>query len=547
MKVALAQINSTLGAFFENAAKILAYMERAKDRRADLVIFPELALFGYLPNDLLERKTVVTIQWKELLKIHKAMPPGMAALVGAVEILPSRYGHGLRNVAVWLEKGKKPKIFAKQILPDYDIFDESRYFDRGETAKNIITYKKKKILVSICEDLWTYDNEISFVKYEQQIPPLKKQKISLFVNMSASPFYPGKFSKRLNLMTRACKDLNADGVYVNMCGAQDEVIFDGGSFSLTKKGKVLSRATFLEEDLVLTNFMDSEGEIRKDFFAGSTKWTQVQSAELLRLALVTGIRDFVAKTGHKKIHLGLSGGIDSALVACLAVDALGPSNVKCIALPTKYNAQESFTLAKKLSENLGCALVEIPIQKNYESLLATLGEALPIPEFHVTHENLQSRLRGVILMAIANLENSLLLATGNKSEYATGYSTLYGDMCGGLAVIADLLKHQVYELSRHYNREHEVIPQRIIERAPSAELRPNQKDQDSLPPYEELDPMVEKLVVLAGEAKTENEKWLLDKLYKTEFKRWQAPPVLKVSRRAFGKGRRYPIAHKTKN
>lgn len=324
-------------------------------------------------------------------------------------------------------------------------------------------------------------------------------------------------------------------MYVNLVGAQDEIIFDGGSFVLDKNGKKILSCHQFSEDI---NVIDT------DSYEVWHKPAKLSKVDELHRALVLGIRDFCEKTGLRKVHLGLSGGIDSAVVAALAVDALGPNNVTAIGLPGPFNSPRSLVLAHSLARNLGVNFKTVEITPIYDEVVRALEKGLDLSGFGLVHENIQARLRGLSLMAFSNIENSMLLTTSNKSEYAAGYSTLYGDMCGGLAPIGDLTKQQVYDLARYYNQQDEVIPLEIIERAPSAELRPNQKDQDSLPPYEDLDKSVTFLVEKSGLARSATDKWLLPVLMRTEFKRWQAAPILKVSQHSFGRGRRYPIAHK---
>jgi NAD+ synthase (glutamine-hydrolysing) len=356
--------------------------------------------------------------------------------------------------------------------------------------------------------------------------------------MSASPFFLGKINQREYVVKKTAQHFKSPMVYVNMVGGQDEIIYDGQSFLVDKNGKRKFICNDFEEDLNVFDLKTLEDWNRKPKLN--------TSAEQLRRALVLGIKDFCAKTGLSKVHLGLSGGIDSALVACLAVDALGPSNVKLFALPTQFNSEASHKLADKLSQNLKIKLQSISIQSAFENIKTTLDNAYEVKEFQLMHENLQSRLRGTFMMAYSNKANSLLLTTGNKSEYATGYATLYGDMCGGLAVIGDLTKKQVYDLSNHYNKDYELIPKEIITRAPSAELRPNQKDQDSLPEYDLLDVAVTNIVERRKRATGKIETWLVNTLMKTEFKRWQSAPILKISEHSFGRGRRYPLAHRAK-
>jgi len=361
--------------------------------------------------------------------------------------------------------------------------------------------------------------------------------------MSASPFTLQKAADRRKVVVKTAKHFAAPMIYVNMVGGQDEIVFDGGSFAVDAKGATIARSADFEEDFNLFDLEALKGGRRSK----TSRIIANDSDERIRRALVLGIRDYARKTGFSNVHLGLSGGIDSAVVACLAVDALGPDQVTVITLPGPFNEGRSKSLAETLAANLGVRCLDLPIHAGYEALVRTLHESFGEFEFGLVNENLQSRLRGVLLMAFSNKENSLLLTTGNKSEYATGYSTLYGDMCGGLAPIADLVKGEVYDLARLYNRQRERIPDEIITRPPSAELRPNQTDQDTLPPYDELDAGVKRLVELSKPARTPTEKWLLSALMKSEFKRWQAPPVIKISGHAFGRGRRLPIAHRAVN
>lgn len=534
MRVAIAQINSTVGDFKSNCTKICDYIQRAHERRCDIVVFPELTLFGYWAADLLERPSVVDEQLKYIKQIQSAVPDGMGVLFGAVTKNPTKSGRLFQNSAIFMVAKKKPLIFSKELLPTYDIFDEYRHFEFGDVSKNIFTFKGKKLLVTICEDIWAWQDS----KYKTNpLLKLKGKKVDLVLNISASPFSLLKFDRRKKIVQKTARFFKAPVVYTNLVGGQDETIFDGASFAVDKAGAILAQSVHFEEDLNVVDFTLKKGGLRPK---GLTK------THLLKQALVFGLREFVDKNGFKKVHLGLSGGIDSAVVACLAVDALGAGRVSGFALPSEFNAKESLELAQTLAKNLGITFKEISIQPSFEVLKETFDKSFGKIEFGVVHENFQARLRGLILMGISNYQNSLLLTTGNKSEYATGYSTLYGDMCGGLAPIADLVKRQVYDVANVYNEEFELIPKRIITRAPSAELRPNQKDQDTLPEYDQLDEIVVKLVEKFGVAKTETEKWVLNRMYMSEFKRWQAPPILRVSDHAFGRGRRFPITNKTR-
>ena len=538
MRIGLAQINATLGDFEGNRLKIIEFTKRALDKRCELVVFPELALMGYLPNDLLERGSIVDLQLKELEKLRASLPAGIAVLVGAVTRSGLKKGKPYRNSAALLLKGKKPQYFHKQLLPTYDVFDEARHIEAGKISDGFFTYKGKKFLLTICEDIWGWELPGHPTNYlENPLVALKGKKVDCVLNMSASPFTFEKAKDRRSVVEKTAKLFKAPMVYVNMVGGQDEIVFDGGSIAVDAKGKSLAEASYFEEDLALVDIDKKEGEFRE---------APKALIERTRQALVLGIRDYARKTGFSKLHLGLSGGIDSAVVACLAVDALGPGRVTGITMPGPFNEGRSKTLSEDLAKNLDIRCLNLEISSGYEALVSTLHDGLGKFEFGLVNENLQARVRGVLLMAFSNKENSMLLTTGNKSEYATGYSTLYGDMCGGLAPIADLVKGEVYALAEHYNKDREIIPTEIITRPPSAELRPNQKDQDSLPPYDELDAAVKKIVEKQKPARTETEKWLLSTTMKNEFKRWQAPPVLKVSGHAFGRGRRMPIAHKAR-
>lgn len=537
MRIALAQMNSRLGEFSYNRKKIVQMLKQAQVLGCDLVVFPEAALFGYHPMDLLERPSVVRDQLKELDKLIEQIPEGVGALVGAITETGAKWGKPYHNSAVLLEKGRKLKTFAKQLLPTYDVFDEGRHIEPGETAKNFFRYKNKNILVTICEDIWAWPLSSTPLYSRYGINPLaeiKNKKVDLVLNLSASPYTDTKYRNRLEVTRRTASHFKAPMVYVNMVGAQDELIFDGGSFAIDKKGRLLCESHRFVEDLTWLDLKTSEG-------VGHSHPNNLQ--ELRRQALVLGLRDFANKTGFSRAHLGLSGGIDSALVACLAVDALGAENVTCLALPGPFSSALSLKMAQQLSKNLGVELLEVDIDSMYNSVLSGIEKGLDHSGFNLVNENLQARLRAIVLMAYANKHHSLLLGTSNKSELAMGYSTLYGDLSGGLLPIGDLLKTEVYALSHHMNVEKIRIPKPIIARPPSAELRPGQKDTDSLPPYEQLDVVVEHLVEDQASARSVLQKRVLKSLMQSEFKRWQSPPILKVSDHAFGRGRRFPVAH----
>lgn len=536
MRIGIAQINVTLGDFESNSKKIIEYCQKAEQRKCQLVVFPECTLFGYHPFDLLERKNVVENQLKHLNRISRQLPKNISALVGVVTINEKKKGRPFYNSAALLQKGKKPRFFHKTLLPTGDVFDETRFIEAGDVTKNIFSFGGKKILMTICEDIWAWPDEKGRSPYKQNpLEKLKGKKIDLILNMSASPYFKGKFDLRKKMVQATSRFLKAPMIYVNLVGAQDEIIFDGSSFVVSKKGEIIGRCAAFADDLNVFDLKNLESGSRPKITEG---------VEELRQALVLGIRDFVEKTGIGKVHLGLSGGIDSALVACLAVDALGPRQVVGFGLPGPYNDPRSLKIAEKLAKNLGIKFQSIEITDTFKNLSQLIDTSLNITKPSLVHENIQARIRGLLLMSYSNHAGSLLLSTSNKTEYSVGYATMYGDMCGGLAPIGDLTKQQVYALSKHYNVEREVIPDWIITRAPSAELRENQKDQDSLPPYDELDQAVVRVVEECMPTKGTTEKWLVQALFKTEFKRWQAPPILKISSHAFGRGRRYPIVNK---
>lgn len=524
MDLAIAQINSKLGDVDHNASKIIRDCRLASEAKKNLIIFPELCLIGYSPNDLLERPELLKKQNKFLKKIVKSVSKDLSVLVGCLNKEKGR----LYNSTALIQKNSIVKFFNKELLPNYDVFDENRHFSKGNLNQNFFSLKGKKILVAICEDLWF--DEIS--KYEKN--PLKNlsKKPDHIISLNASPFSKGKQAKRERIIKKIATDLKCDITYVNICGAQDELIFDGQSFQMSKKGSLITRLPAFTEKLWL-------GE--------KIKTSKLSKYASLEKALVLGVKDYFQKTGFSKAHLGLSGGIDSALVLYLAVKALGSNNVTAIAMPGPYSSKLSLTLAQKLSKNLEVNFIEHDINKAYDTFNQSFESDFGKQKFGVVQENVQARLRGLSLMAFSNKENSLLLATSNKSELCVGYSTLYGDQCGALMPIGDLLKTEVFELCEWINRGQEVIPTKIITRPPTAELRPNQKDSDSLPSYDKLDKSIEKIITNQKAATSELDKWVLNRSFTSEFKRWQSAPILRVSDHAFGRGRRMPLAHRLKS
>jgi NAD+ synthase (glutamine-hydrolysing) len=547
MKVALGQINTTIGDFPGNIQKILDSYCRASTAGASLVLFPELAITGYPPRDLLLKPKFVEDNLKALETLA-AQVHGAGMLVGYVDRNKTGVGRPLRNSAAWIEGGKVIHRVHKTLLPTYDVFDEDRYFEPGDATKPI-RIGDQSVGVTICEDIWNDQDFWPSRAYRRDpVRELSDQGVELILNISASPWHLGKEEVRRRMLETIAKNDKVAIAYCNMVGGNDELIFDGNSF-IFSKGKQVAQGKAFEEDLVLFDFSKS----------AEFKSVSVAPYESLFKALVLGLRDYVRKCGFKSVVLGLSGGIDSALTACIAVAALGRENVLGVAMPSQYSSEGSITDARDLAKNLGIRFEMIPIQSQVDAFRTALSPAFEGFKEDVTEENLQSRIRGVTLMALSNKFGSLLITTGNKSELATGYCTLYGDMCGGLAVISDLSKMQVYELSRWINAnpaatglKPEVIPSDSITKPPSAELRPNQTDQDSLPPYEVLDDILTAYIerhesaadLISKGRDSELVKSLTRKIDLNEYKRRQAAPGLKVTSKAFGIGRRVPIAQR---
>jgi len=522
MDIALAQINTVLGDFKHNSEKIISNINLASEKGSDLVLFPELTLAGYSPNDLLERPEFYTSQKSFLNKIANATTKKTAAVVGFVH----KEGPHLFNAAAFLHDKKIKKIVKKELLPSYDVFDERRHFLSGKLQNGFIKYKGKNILIAICEDLWG-NNEAEY-KHDP-ISKLSKTP-DVVLSLNSSPYYKDKLKVRLKIAKRIVKKFSCSLYYVNQIGAQDELIFDGQSFALDKNSKLLTKANAFEEALVSSK--------------NKLKTRPAQTID----ALVLGVRDYFKKSGFHKAHLGLSGGIDSALVLYIACKALGPQNVVGIAMPGPHSSDLSLKLAQDISKNLGSKLEIFDINRTYTKFISDYEKTFGRNDFDLMNENAQARLRGLALMAFSNRSKSLLLATSNKSELTVGYSTLYGDQCGALMPIGDLLKTEVFEMCRQINEfeNYNAIPKKIITRPPTAELRANQKDSDSLPNYEELDASINRVITNRKTAKSDLDKWVMNRSFMSEFKRWQSAPILKVSEHAFGIGRRMPLAHKFK-
>jgi len=544
VKTAIAQINTTIGDFPGNSTKILEYATRARSLGAELVVFPELAICGYPPMDLLDHDTFVEQNLVSLRHLQANLPPEIAVVVGYVDRSAAGAGKSLRNVAAVLQDGRVLARQAKRLLPTYDVFDEARYFEPGEESR-CFTLNDHRIGIAICEDIWWETEPVPGTRYPvDPVRDLLDDGASLIVAPSASPFHIGKDRIRAQLVSSIGSSSGVPVVYVNLVGGNDSLIFDGGSFVGDATGRIAHRCIEFDEELAIVDTDDSEGGPVATIAPDRDDWRRVEQA------LILGVRDYLAKTGFSRVHLGLSGGIDSALVAAIAAGAVGPDNLDLFLMPSRHSSAGSIDDAEALARNLGVRTHTLPIEEIVGAFSSTLAEEFAGTQPNVAEENIQARIRGDLLMAWSNKFGSLTLTTGNKSELAVGYATLYGDMSGGLAVIGDLLKTEVYALSEFINREREIIPRAIIEKAPSAELRPDQKDQDSLPPYELLDRILSRyLIANRTYAQIVAEGYdpavvrdVLALVARAEYKRRQAPPVLKVSPRAFGTGRRMPIA-----
>ena len=580
IRIALAQINPTVGDFAGNTAKIIANIEQARKLGADIVAVPELALTGYPPEDLLLKPQFISANRKALDEVIAAST-GIVAVVGFVDRTTD-----IHNAAAIICDGELKGVYHKTYLPNYGVFDEYRYFDAGQSAP-IFAYGGVLIGVNICEDIW-------YPGGPTQVQALAGAQV--IINISASPYYAGKGKDRERMLATRAEDNAVALAYVNLVGGQDELVFDGQSLVIDERGQIVAHGKLFEEDLIIAdlnaervfkerlhdprrrqdrieigNGVSSVQQIplRAQAFETKKAALEASQAEVLPLsaevyrALVIGTRDYINKNGFKSVVIGLSGGVDSALVACVAVDALGAENVTCVFMPTRFSASESARDAKALAENLGVAYHVVPIEETFNQYLSMLGPIFDGTPMGVAEENIQARIRGNILMAVSNKFGAMVLTTGNKSEVSVGYCTLYGDMCGGYAVIKDVPKMLVYELCNYVNRRDgrkdgkEVIPEYIITRPPSAELREDQQDTDSLPPYEVLDEILDLYV---------EEDWSIEAIITekasvpgfddatvrriarlvdlNEYKRRQAAPGIKITPRAFGRDRRMPITNK---
>jgi len=542
MKIALAQFNPTVGDFAGNAARILTLARQANQRGADLAVFTELCLCGYPPQDLLERPTFLDRNMDELKDLAAEIP--LPSLVGYAGRVKNTSGKSVANKAALLCGGRVVFEQSKMLLPTYDVFDESRYFQPAD-KQMVYSFQDETLGITICEDVWNDPNFWPTRLYARDpVVELGKQGISVLLNLSASPYTIDKRNLRIEMLRAIAMKQQFPVVYVNQFGGDDNLIFDGASMAITADGRVAAQALAFQEDLVLFDTVTGQGEIH-----------ELPSTEIAYAyeALLTGTADYVRKCGFKKVLVGLSGGIDSAVVASIAVEALGAENVLGVSMPGPFSSAGSKSDAATLAKNLGIQFITLPITNVFEEYKQALAPAFGDRPVDVTEENIQARIRGNYLMALSNKFGSMVLSTGNKSELAVGYCTLYGDMAGGLAVISDVPKLMVYELANWINRERELIPRSIIDKAPSAELRPDQKDEDSLPPYDVLDRILRAYIEDLRSPQEIADHYGFDlKLVRdialhvdrNEYKRKQAAPGLKITSRSFGFGRPFPIAQK---
>ncbi len=542
MKIAVAQLNFHIGNFDGNVKKMLKAVATAKKQGADIVCFSELATCGYPPRDFLEFDDFIRLADEAIQTLAKAAK-GIAIVVGSPSKNPVIEGKDLYNSVYFLAKGKVQHVQHKALLPTYDIFDEYRYFEPASEFK-IVKYKGKRIALTVCEDIWNIGNDNPMYDI-CPMDELMPQKPDFMINVSASPFNYNHANNRIHVLKSNVDRYKVPIFYINHAGAQTEIVFDGGSLIMSPNGNVFEELPYFKESVKTFSL----AEVKK----GKTSKLQPKNKmKLIHDAVILGVKDYFGKLGFKKAILGLSGGIDSALTAVLATKALGKNNVRVVLMPSQFSSDHSIKDAEDLAKNLGIQYDIVPIKSVYKSYLKQLNPLFGDLPFNVTEENIQARIRGMILMAMSNKFGNIVLNTSNKSEAAVGYGTLYGDMCGGLSVIGDLYKTEVFELCRWINRRKEIIPNNTIVKPPSAELRPNQKDSDSLPDYDILDEILFQYI-----EKTQGPNEIIEmgfdpKLVRrvlrlvniNEFKRYQTAPVIRISSKAFGMGRRMPIVGK---
>jgi NAD+ synthase (glutamine-hydrolysing) len=543
VKIALAQINYHIGNFEHNTSKIIAAIEKARSAGADLIVFAELAVSGYPPRDFLEFNDFIE---RCMLSVDKIAGHchGIAAIVGSPTRRAEIKGKDLHNSALFLSDGKIQAMAHKSLLPNYDVFDEYRYFEPYHEFK-VIPYKGKKIALTICEDIWDIGEDPLYTI--NPMDELMKQSPALMINIAASPFHYEQARNRKEVMLTNVRKYKLPLFYVNHVGAQTELLFDGGSLVASPEGFVVDELEYFEEDLRIFDLEDIKRAVMPE---GVNPLGMLNDkTALIHDALLMGIRNYFGKLGFTKAILGLSGGIDSAVTMVLAARALGPEHVRAVLLPSAFSSEHSVNDALQLAKNLGSPYELISIEEAFDSLDHTLRPIFGDLPFDITEENMQARIRAVILMAMSNKFGHILLNTSNKSEAAVGYSTLYGDMSGGISVLGDVYKTEVFKLARYINKDREVIPENTIIKPPSAELRPDQKDSDSLPEYKILDEILYQYIERRKGPKElvsmGFEKTIVDRILKlvntSEFKRFQTPPILRVSTKAFGMGRRMPI------
>ncbi len=543
-RITIAQLNPIVGDIWGNYGRIRETLASARADRPDLVVFPELFLVGYPPRDLLERRWFIQRVQEAVgaVEVLSRDYPGMGVLFGAPLPTGRPNGKGLMNAAVLVRDGRVVAVRPKALLPTYDVFDESRYFDPAQEIE-AVPFGEDRLGVHVCEDAWT-DPALWNARYMYSVDPvaaLGAQGASLLINLSASPFHVGKEETRYRLMSQHARSHEAAFVYVNQVGANDELIFDGRSMVFNRRGEPLAICRAFEEQILTVDTSDG---------AQCASYEPQDEIASVHDALILGLRDYMRKCGFRKAVVGLSGGIDSALTFYLAARALGPENILGISMPSPFSSEGSVTDARQLAANLGAEFRIVPITDIYHSYLDTMAPHFAGVAPDTTEENIQARIRGNILMAISNKYGHLVLSTGNKSELAVGYCTLYGDMSGGLAVISDVPKTMVYELAHYANRDGELIPQSSITKPPSAELKPDQVDQDTLPPYPVLDGILHLYIeegssideIVAHGYERETVAWVARTVDRNEYKRRQAAPGLRVTTKAFGTGRRMPIA-----
>jgi NAD+ synthase/NAD+ synthase (glutamine-hydrolysing) len=542
MKIALAQFNPTVGDFDGNSARILEIAREAKTRGADLAVFSELCVCGYPPQDLLERPAFIERNHTQLAKLAKCIP--MPSIVGYVGKAQDNTGKPVANTAALIADGRIVFEQRKMLLPTYDVFDESRYFQPAH-SQSVIRLGAEQLGITICEDGWNDKNFWAQRLYERDpVAELVGQGSSVLLNISASPYTIDKRGLRLDMLRALARQHHVPVVYVNQVGGNDSLVFDGSSVAIAPDGTIVARAHSFQDDLV---FFDTETLV------GDIRHETSDELEAAYKALVCGTRDYVRKCGFSKVVVGLSGGVDSALVVTVAVDAVGAENVLGVGMPGPYSSEGSLRDARKIAKNLGVEFIVLPITGVFDEYLQVLDPAFDGRPVDATEENIQARIRGNLLMALSNKFGSLVLSTGNKSEIAVGYCTLYGDMAGGLAIISDVPKTMVYELAKLRNREREVIPIETLTKPPSAELRPNQRDSDTLPPYDILDRILKAYVEDIKDPEEiashfgysiELVRSITRRVDQNEYKRNQAAPGLKITSKAFSVGRRFPLANR---